>query len=342
MVAKSVLLVIAVFMIAGSSPHGQGVSEYVAFRVDDRRVIAHLVKREVTPPQIDADLSPRPLAKFGYRYFDLPRSWGNAPTGIQTGDEWLVHTSPERIVRATVERFVGGYVGCQEAIGVMLHIAPDDVQTFAASRARYFVATAPMSDGTTFTEAPTPVRSLGQAIASTELRRSLESELDAILARELPRVRTETGPWLLRGLDDPYRSNRAWARERMKIEEATQRGEGRLRYNVQAFQLAKDGDAVFFVRADWLVGKQQGFAATLWARGSRQIEVLETNVRPASWMRMSLFQAGVTPSHLGLILNVLDRDRDGWGEVLFSQEGYESRTIRLLEVLSDRAAADRC
>jgi hypothetical protein len=34
---------------------------------------------------------------------------------------------------------------------------------------------------------------------------------------------------------------------------------------------------------------------------------------------------------MGLILNVLDRDRNGWGEVLFTQEGYESRSISLLE-----------
>jgi hypothetical protein len=34
---------------------------------------------------------------------------------------------------------------------------------------------------------------------------------------------------------------------------------------------------------------------------------------------------------MGLILNVLDRDGDGWSEVLFSSEGYESRSISLLE-----------
>ena len=110
-----------------------------------------------------------------------------------------------------------------------------------------------------------------------------------------------------------------------------ERGAGRLHYNVQAFQLAPDQVPVFFVRAEWLVGRRQGFAASLWLRAGQPIEVLETNVRPAAWLRMSLFQGGVGPSHLGLILNVLDRDGDGWGEVLFASEGYEGRSISLLE-----------
>jgi hypothetical protein len=46
---------------------------------------------------------------------------------------------------------------------------------------------------------------------------------------------------------------------------------------------------------------------------------------------MSLFQGGVGPSHMGLILNVLDRVGDGWEEVLFASEGYERRSIALLE-----------
>ena len=35
--------------------------------------------------------------------------------------------------------------------------------------------------------------------------------------------------------------------------------------------------------------------------------------------------------HLGLILNVFDRDHDGWGEVLLAQGGYESLRISLLK-----------
>ena len=113
-------------------------------------------------------------------------------------------------------------------------------------------------------------------------------------------------------------------------------GRGRLQYNVQAFQLSPDGVPVLFVRAEWLVGRRQGFVASLWVRAGEPIEVLKTDVRPAEWLRMSLFQGGVSPYHMGLILNVVDRDGDGWGEVLFAWGGYEGRSISLLEVLACR------
>jgi hypothetical protein len=164
-----------------------------------------------------------------------------------------------------------------------------------------------------------------------EGRQSLESILSDVLARELAQVKAKAEPFLKRGLENPYRSERAWARERLRIEESMEQGRGRLQYNIQALQLASDKVPVYFVRAEWLIDKRQGFAATVWVRGDRQLEVLETNVSPASMMRMSLFSGGVHPTHMGLILNVLDRDSDGWGEVLFSSEGYESRTISLQE-----------
>ena len=43
------------------------------------------------------------------------------------------------------------------------------------------------------------------------------------------------------------------------------------------------------------------------------------------------FQGKVAREHLGLVLNIFDRDNDGWGEVLMAQGGYESMTISLLE-----------
>ena len=145
-------------------------------------------------------------------------------------------------------------------------------------------------------------------------------------------MRAEAAPFLARGLTAPYhRQDRSWARERLQIEEALDRGSGRPRYDVQAFQLSPDGVPVLFVRAEWLVGTRQGFVASLWVRAGEPIEVLKTDVRQAAWVRSSLFQGGVGPSHLGMILNVLDRDGDGWGEVLFAWEGYEGRSISLLE-----------
>jgi hypothetical protein len=39
------------------------------------------------------------------------------------------------------------------------------------------------------------------------------------------------------------------------------------------------------------------------------------------------FQSRVEREHLGLVLNICDRDHDGWGEVLMAQGGYESMRI---------------
>ena len=77
------------------------------------------------------------------------------------------------------------------------------------------------------------------------------------------------------------------------------RGSGRLRYDVQAFQLSPNGVPVLFVRAEWLVGTRQGFVASLWVRAGEPIDVLKTDVQQAAWVRSSLFQEGVGPSHTG-------------------------------------------
>ena len=35
------------------------------------------------------------------------------------------------------------------------------------------------------------------------------------------------------------------------------------------------------------------------------------------------FQGAISTPNLGLILNVVDRNRDGWGEVIVADVGYE-------------------
>ena len=204
---------------------------------------------------------------------------------------------------ATVERRVGGYVGCEQGVGVLLRVSPPQASAFGDVRARYFVAApAPADDTTIAARAQSAVGALPLPTLTPDLRRSIEAILDTTLARELPNVREEAAPFLARGLEGPYRSGRAWARQRLQIEDAMQRGEGKLPCNVQPFQLAPDQVPVFFVRAEWLIGKSQGFAASLWLRAGQPMDVLETNVWPARAVRMSLFQGGVTPSHMGLIL----------------------------------------
>ena len=328
MQSKLVSLILAVATLYGQSPASS--PEYIAFRVDAERVIATLWVQDVEGPQVREGLSPPPVARFGYEYFEPPDYW-RVQSDDKAGDRWVIHTAPGQAFEATVERRVGGYVGCEQGVGVLLRVAPQQARAFAAVRPRYFVATPGPAETAKSAAARSDVRTLPASNLTPDVHRSIESVLETTLARELPRVRSEAAPSLARELTAQYRIDRAWARERQQIEEAMERGQGRLRYDVQAFQLSPERVPVFFVRAEWLVGRRQGFAASLWLRRGGPIEVLETNVRPAAWIRSSLFRRGVVPSHMGLILNVLDRDGDGWGEVLFSLEGYEGRSISLLE-----------
>lgn len=328
-------LALATALILGMTPlrSQPAVSspEYIAFRVDAERVLAHLrTLPNVDGPQVRTGLSPRPVAKFGYEHFDPPEYWQVAKEH-SVGDRWTIHTAPGRTFDATVERNVGGYLGCQESTGVLLKVAPAQAAAFAAVRPRYFVAMPDEAQTPSPAGSPSSVRTLPASTLTPDVLRSIESILETTLARELPAVRLEFAPMLERtSSQHHYRSVRVWARRRLQIEDALEDGEGKLRYDVQPFQLAPDGIPVLFVRAEWLVGRSQGFVASLWLRAGKPMEVLETNVNPAKWARMSLFRE-IAPSHVGLILNVLDRNGDGWGEVLSSWEGYESRTISLRE-----------
>jgi hypothetical protein len=70
--------------------------------------------------------------------------------------------------------------------------------------------------------------------------------------------------------------------------------------------------------------------ATLWLRGD-SLEIVDIDTRASSWLRMFEFQGTVHREQLGLVLNVLDRDADGWGEIILARGGYESMAIELRE-----------
>lgn len=331
---SSLLLLIGALFLAAAKPYGQAPassSEFIAFRADAERVVATVQELRVEGPQVREGLSPPPVAHFGYEYFDPPDHW-STPDDHNIGGRWLIHTGPGQVFEATVERRVGGYFGgCTEVTGVLLRVAPQDASAFRAVRPRYFVATPAPAEGSNG-KVGSGIRTLPASAITPDVRRSIESILARTLTREFPAIRAREAEALAtHARTAQFRSERAWARERLRVDAALERGAHELRYDVQPFQLAPDRVPVLFVRAEWLVGRRQGFAASLWLRGGSPIEVLDTNVGPGAWLRSRLFGQGVAPSHMGLILNVLDRDRDGWGEVLFAWEGYESRTISLLE-----------
>jgi hypothetical protein len=315
--------------VAGQA-EGPG-SSFVAFRVDGNRVVATIKMMGASAEQITDGLSAEPMARFGYRYFDPPARWREQNAAdMRAGDRWLIHAAPGQSFQAETERIVGGNAGCQDAFGVLLRVAPEQSAAFTALPARYFLAERSPTPQSSKVESSSTV-GVALSPSTAEFRRALESILNALLARELPRVRTDAAAELARRASSPVAYHRSWARQQQAVDEAMQRGRGRLTYDIQSFRLAPDGVLLHFVRAEWTVRQRQGFAASLWLRGEHPVEVIDTNLQPASWLRMFEFQGRVAREHLGLVLNVFDRTHDGWGEVLIARGGYESMSLSLLE-----------
>jgi hypothetical protein len=315
--------------VAGQTP--EFGSSFVAFRVDGTRVVATIKVMDISAQQVTDGLSAEPIARFGYRYFDPPALWREQHAAdMRAGDRWLIHTAPRQAFHAETERIVGGNAGCQDAIGVLLRVLPEQTEAFAALPAKYFLAERSTTAESWKAESSSTV-GVAPSSSGVEFRGALESTLNALLLRELPRVRSETAGELERMASSSVGYHRSWASQRRAVDEAMQRGRGKLTYDIQSFRLAPDGVLLHFVRAEWFVRQQQGFAASLWLRGEQPGDVFDTNLAPASWLRMFEFQGKVAREHLGLVLNVFDRDHDGWGEVLLARGGYESMNLSLLE-----------
>jgi hypothetical protein len=324
-------MAVLLFGTTGTSQERTAEPAFVAFRVDEHRVIATLTVTEPLARQVREGLSPEPVARFGYRHFEPPASWHDrVPADIRDARRWTIHAGPGQVFAAETERLVGGNAQCTEAVAVLLRIDAPRAEAFAALPARYFIA------GPARPEAPaaataSAVRSLPSPVFTVPQRQAFESTLNQLLARELPRVRAEAAPGLRRMAASTVGHQRSWARQRQLMEDELASGRGRLTYDIQSFLLAPDGVPIHFVRAEWSVQRRQAFAASLWMRGAQPTEIIQTDLRPASWLRMFLFQGKVATEQLGLVLNVLDRDGDGWGEVLMSQSGYEGLRIQLFE-----------
>jgi hypothetical protein len=229
-----VSILLGVLVSTGGHPHAQAppAAEYIAFRVDAERMIATVLVRDVTPPRIREGLSPAPIARYGYQHFAAPSWWRERqPLELPPVDRWTVHVSPDAIIEAVADEVVGGYAGCQEAVGVLLRATPQHSPTLVGSAARYFVAS-PSAAGSSAVAAGPSALGARAVPSSPEWRASVEAALDELLARELPRVRSEASAGLARMEASTVGYHRSWARERQRVETAMARGEGRRVYDV--------------------------------------------------------------------------------------------------------------
>jgi hypothetical protein len=158
------------------------------------------------------------------------------------------------------------------------------------------------------------------------LTQQLERLLDEVLERELPKIREAAADEITRMSSSSVDDHRRWAIERRAAEEQLANGRGRLSYDLQAFRLGPGTDVTYFVRAQWLTSGKQAFAAALWLRGD-PLEIIEVDTRAAAWLRMFEFQGRVDTVQFGQVLNVIDRNGDGWAEIVMARGGYESLAI---------------
>jgi hypothetical protein len=241
------------------------------------------------------------------------------------GDRWQLDAGRYGVFALTVERLVIGTAECGEGWGVMLVGSADDAARLSRIREKYFVAR-PASE----IPVTAPASAVGPiALLLTESQsRALTEVLERERVRTWPAVRqsieamlshgTGTGPpprW--RALDDRFSA-----------------GEGRLDYDVQAFRVSPDGDPRLFVRAEWRIGQQIVFLMSAWVRVGATLTLDRSDAQASRYLRLrefAILQVHVGREYLGGILNVVDANRDGWGEIVRLQHGYDALVIDAIE-----------
>jgi hypothetical protein len=289
--------------------------EFIAFRVDDRHVIAVMAELHGRTPDQSGI---QPAAQYGFPYRDADAAAIAAiPPSAMSVKRWVVHLPGGRRVNALTDRAVQGSPSCSSLAGLLLTIEDPDRAMFASVREKYFVA-----------EPQPPAFAAGPprsaAVPPPIDRPQLDALLKSLLDRELPRVREEAAEEIDRMAASTVGYHRRWAEERRRFDAALTSGQARVVDDVQPFYLQPGGPPYYFVRAEWRVGSKPAFGAALWIKGGPSPSVAEANVAVARWLRMFEFQGRTSQLLYGQVLGVFDIDGDGWGEVLMAGGGYES------------------
>jgi hypothetical protein len=315
--------------VVGYGP--QEPDAFLAFRFDSQRVVATLKSDiRVSLPQLGRDL-PQPATKFGYQIFDLPSELqSRVPPSVRPGDRWSIHTAAGQVFDGTVERVVLGEAQCSRMIAAVVKIDDRQAWSFSSVRSKYYVAD---QSARPMPGEPAPPGELPETIITPEIRRTLDTSLARLLAAELPKVRAETEERVSRAASSADRESREWARGLLAAQTTLGAGGGALTYDAQPYRLTPDGTPMVFVRATWRAGAHPAFAVAAWVRADTG-EIVWRDLRPTAHLRSYEFRHGLSPEQIGLVLNVVDRDGDGWAEVVLVQVGYESVDVSLREARS--------
>ena len=296
----------------------------VAFRYDTGRVVfvvgslSGVYQRDLEAlpelPAPEARLSALQL----YRA-DLENVPGAADIAgwFDDADRWSVDTGRER-VRAKIERFAPALRPCEAVLAAIAAVEPGDRARFDRVREKYFLVQRD-TGGTPPPSGPISLSAPDPPLTSDE-RLAIEDRLKAALVDELARVRG--------GDYDNWRRGPYWR----AIDERIARGEGTLDFDTQMLRGAPDSVPRLHVRASWVIDRRIVFLMSAWIRRGVRLNTEAVDSRPSTFMRTKLYEdTPFTREWLGLLLNVFDRDGDGWAEILTTSWGYESAAVELFE-----------
>lgn len=276
----------------------------------------------------------------------------------QPGEPWTLNASPNLTIPVVIDRAIIAPTGCSLALGFLASIPPDRQKIFAASSQEYFAVRR-----TPVEPADPPVQShiaeLPDWKASPAVAKQIEQQLTERMKWEISaidaRLRANAGSPGATANDLPVANPLPRLKEWLHADQGLTRGEGRLDYDVRAFQLTPDGIPRIFVRARWALADATVFVMAAWFRADAQPTLLFAD---SSWSKA--LREGEAFSSLGdtldfqSILNEFDADRDGWAELLVHSYQGSSTAITLylytdkglvpmkMPFRRDSASADAC
>ncbi len=306
----------------------------IAFRYDDTRVIfvvryfeTHFSRSSKEWNVEDLSLLPEPAASLG----GMTSLWEIDETrAAQSTDpvmkRWMLWAENGVQLKLKIQNFALVQLHCLAGIAAIADVSDEDRSTLRSLRRKYYVVSPLQNSETnsvvTVRTRPALLRwtnsqQIGEHYGLQRVR--VEEVLKKQFDRELSEVRdyAEEKGIYARSID-------RW----QELDQRLKRGEGKLFYDLQVVRVTPNGEKRFYMRAQWTIDRKICFLMSLWVNPkTMQVEAIDS--RPSKWLRLEGWKLSL--DHLGMILNVVDHDGDGWGEILVAYQGYEGLSIELLE-----------
>jgi len=247
-----------------------------------------------------------------------------------SGETWQLQVTANSQIPVVVQKGVVAEAGCSDQVGFLAEVDPSHQSDFDSAPSPYFLISG--TPGTALQSMDPRVPRLGRLPdwkSTPKMRSQIAHLLQTKMEDEIAKVSAQSAPEYERAIssDSDWKS---WAEKWKDFDERLARGEGKLEYNVQAFQLAPDGVPRLYARAKWMLGRQSAFLMSAWLRAGSPATIESWDAGASGTMRIrESSNADLGIEALGVVLNVFDRVHDGHGELLIYSPGYEGYDLHL-------------